>query len=517
MVSQAQESDSKDREIASLRAENRILRAMLEAATSRPPEQRIEDARQLQLAEIVSPAEEAPERKPETPDRTSAPTIARAKGRRRRVPLAEKIDGLPVEMTTYIIPDVVKDNEELYREIEPEKAVEVIYRKPKLSLHLIVRRKFVMKDSPGRAPVVGKAPPRFSSSFVSGSLAVAIVLDKYSFHGTLYRMERKLLELGLDLSRKTQSDIVERFAAFMEPLYELMKRRALESPYLQIDETFIKYLNGKGGGGSTGYFWAVNDVGEAVVMTWIPDRKHGNVGKVLKNWIHEDPNWLGLLQSDGYEGYPAFAAAHPRVELLACWAHAFRKLRDALASDRALVLPAMELVGQLYKLEQRWDELKLGHEDRRRERALRSLPVAAAIRAQLELIDSDLSALPSSAARKAAVYALKRWDALVACLRHGHTRLDTNALERQFRDSAIGKKNWMFVGHPQAGQKSAVIYTLLACCKIHRVNPEMYLSSVLDQLVAAEGRPSEQLLESLLPRSWIATHPEAIVKEQARA
>lgn len=513
----ANRCESLEKEVAALRAENGTLRSIIDALSATVPDRKIEDARQMQLAEIVSPAEDAPEDAPEAPKDAAAPSIARAQGRKRRVPLAEKIDGLPVEKITYIIPDAVKGSEELYREIEPEEAVEVIYRKPKLYLHRIVRRKFVRRDVSGRAPIVGKAPPRFSSSFVSASLAIAIVLDKYSFHGTLYRIERKLLELGLELSRKTQSDIVERFAAFMEPLYDLIKRRALESPYLQIDETFIKYLNAEGGGGSTGYFWAINDVGEAVVMMWIPNRKHENVGIVLKNWIPDDPNWLGQLQADGYEGYPTFAAAHPQVELLACWAHAFRKLRDAVASDQTLVLPAMKLVGQLYKLEERWDEQKLGHEDRRRERALHSLPVAAAIRAQLELIDSDLSALPSSAARKAAVYALNRWDALVACLRHGHTRLDTNALERQFRDSAIGKKNWMFVGHPQAGQKSAVIYTLLACCKIHRVNPEMYLSSVLDQLVAAEGRPSAQLLESLLPRNWIASHPEAIVKEQARA
>ena len=190
---------------------------------------------------------------------------------------------------------------------------------------------------------------------------------------------------------------------------------------------------------------------------------------------------------------------------------------QGLAADRELVLPAMKLIGRLYELEELWDRLALGVSDRKRAREAESLPIAAEIRRELEAITSDLSILPSSDARKAAAYALRRWDALEACLRHGHTRLDTNSLERQFRDSAIGKKNWMFVGHPQAGQKSAVIYTLLACCKIHRINPEPYFSSVLDQLVAADGNPSQQLLESLLPQAWIASNPEALVKEPARA
>jgi len=252
-------------------------------------------------------------------------------------------------------------------------------------------------------------------------------------------------------------------------------------------------------------------------LEWFPNRRHENASTVLHGWIQNGCEWEGQLQSDGYEAYASFAAGSEAVELLACWAHAFRKLRDALESDRELVLPAMKLIGRLYELEELWDEQALGEPERKRARESESLPIAAEVKRELEAITSDLGVLPSSAARKAAAYALRRWDALEACLRHGHTRLDTNSLERQFRDSAVGKRNWLFVGHPQAGQKSAVVYTLLACCKIHRINPEAYFSALLEQLVAADGSPSEQLLESLLPQVWIASNPEALVKEPARA
>src|SRR5690606_4745702 len=117
------------------------------------------------------------------------------------------------------------------------------------------------------------------------------------------------------------------------------------------------------------------------------------------------------LQSDGYEAYRSFAAGREDVELLACWAHAFRKLRDALAADRELVLPAMKLIGRLYELEERWDRLGLADSERELARGSESLPVAAEIRQELETIAADLSVLPSSAAHKAAAYALKRWDA----------------------------------------------------------------------------------------------------------
>ena len=524
MAGLAQRCEALEKENAALSVEVKTLRAIIEAS-ARPKETRLEDARQEQIefAEATAPAED-PARAREISDAQEQPEreVPSLKGGRRgkrRIPLAEKLDGLPVGKVTNIIPEPVAENPELYREAGSEESVEVIYRSASISLHKIVRKKFVAKDSPQSAPVVAKSPPRFSSSFVSASLAVAIVLDKYDFHGTLYRMERKFRQMGIDLSRKTQSDAVERFSLWVRPIYELLKRRALEKPYLQIDETFVKYINGKLSGSSTGYFWAICDPEEGAVMEWIANRRHENADNVLKHWILETESEPSprQLQSDGYAAYERYAGSREGVELLACWAHAFRKLRDALKTDRALVLPAMELIGELYKLERRWDEQGLDAEGRKAARSEESLPLAAKVKAELERIVSDLTILPSSDARKAAAYALKRWEALEGCLRHGHTRLDTNALERQFRDSAIGKKNWMFIGHPQAGQKSAIIYTLLANCRIHRINPEPYFADLLDKLVSADGKHSEQLLEELLPKAWIASHPEALVKEPARS
>ncbi len=496
-------------------AENKTLRAIIEASTLKT-EAKLEAPGQLQieLAEISAPAEEAPAES--QPDRET-PSLKGKRRRKPRIPLAEKLEGLPVEKITHVIPEEVKASPDLYREIGGEESIEAIYKAARISLHKIVRKKFVKKQERGAAPVVAKSPPRFSSSFVSASLAIAIVLDKYDFHGTLYRMERKFRQMGIDLSRKTQSDAVERFSIWVRPLYELLERHALESRYLQIDETFIKYINGKLGGSSKGYFWAISVPGEGAVLRWRSNRRHENAYQVLKEWIPEGDESKRQLQSDGYQAYAKFAEDNKSVELLCCWAHAFRKLRDALKTDRDAVLPAMKLIGKLYDLERDWDEQRLDEAGRKLARAEKSLPIASEVKAELQKITSDITILPSSEARGAANYALNRWEALEACLRHGHTRLDTNALERQFRDSAIGKKNWMFIGHPQAGEKSAIIYTLLASCRIHRINPQAYFADILDKLVAADGTPSQELLESLMPQSWIAAHPDAFVKEPPQA
>jgi len=69
----------------------------------------------------------------------------------------------------------------------------------------------------------------------------------------------------------------------------------------------------------------------------------------------------------------------------------------------------------------------------------------------------------------------------------------------------------MLIGHPEAGQKSAIIYSLLQTCTIHRINPYDYLSDVLDKLIPHDGRPPEELLKTLMPENWAKAHPDKLV------
>ncbi len=59
--------------------------------------------------------------------------------------------------------------------------------------------------------------------------------------------------------------------------------------------------------------------------------------------------------------------------------------------------------------------------------------------------------IPNNNFRVALNYTANQWPELLECLKHGHTRLDTNLLESKFRPTKIGAKNWMFIGHPDAG------------------------------------------------------------------
>lgn len=479
----------------------------LEMVQSRQPV-KAEDERQLSLAvehtETVSVERE---------EQTSVPgplpsSKSKSKGKK-RVKVDAKFENLPVTKETVYIPNEVKKNPDLWKEIGQEETIEIIVEPTKLSRHRIIYKKYRSVIDRSASPIIAKAPIRFSSSYVSSSLAIYIVLSKYLEHSPLCRLEKKFARMGVDITRQCQSDAVERFSLWLRPLYELIDKRARQSNYLQVDETFIQYINGRNPGGGQGYFWAINAPNLAMVFKWIANRQHQNVPTLLEGFS-------GVLQSDGYAGYKKYADKTPGVTLAACWAHTFRKFRQGLEHEPGKATSMMDLIKKLYELEEQWDSQGVTDQQRKELREKKSIPIAEDIKKELDAHAGNLS-IPANDFRKAVGYAAGQWEALMQCLKHGHTRLDTNLLESKFRPTKIGEKNWMFIGHPQAGDKSAIIYTLLACCRIHHIEPQAYFTDLLQKLVPADQRPSDNLLESLLPWNWAKDNPQGIIKELPKA
>ena len=115
--------------------------------------------------------------------------------------------------------------------------------------------------------------------------------------------------------------------------------------------------------------------------------------------------------------------------------------------------------------------------------------------------------LPQSLLSKAIHYTRELWTELNRYTDDGLAEIDNNPIENAIRPTAIGKKNWLFFGSPDSGQDSAVIYTLLACCHRHDINPAAYLTDVLSKLPDMQQKD----LPSLLPSQWIKDHPDAKV------
>ena len=107
---------------------------------------------------------------------------------------------------------------------------------------------------------------------------------------------------------------------------------------------------------------------------------------------------------------------------------------------------------------------------------------------------------PTSAMGSAISYALTLWPQLLRFRDDGRLEIDNNLVENAVRPTALGKKNWMFIGHPDAGQRSAILYTLLENCKRRGINPQEYLFDILSRIPAM----TNQHTRSLTPANWQA-------------
>ena len=110
----------------------------------------------------------------------------------------------------------------------------------------------------------------------------------------------------------------------------------------------------------------------------------------------------------------------------------------------------------------------------------------------------SLVVLPKAPIADAIGYARNQWGALTRFLDDARLKLDNNTAERQLRRVAVGRKNWLFAGSDEGAERACVLYSLIASCKLHGVNPFDYLRDVL---VRVGDHPARDVL-ALSPKNW---------------
>jgi transposase len=422
-------------------------------------------------------------------------TYERTKGPAAPRPLpAENFAHLPVKETVVIEPAAVQADPTLYEKIGEERTFEVDVIPPQLFKREIVRPKYRHRLDRSRAPLVAAAPARpVAGGYASAGLLAWVLIAKYCDHLPLYRQEKMLARWGAKISSQTMTDWVRIGAEWLEPLYKRMQHDLLASGYVQVDETPVRCNDPdeKRGGTTQGWLWVISRPGGEVVFDWRRSRRQEELTSLLDGY-------RGILQSDAYAAYPGFVRAHQGVVWVGCWAHARRKFFEALADSPKAAQWVLRLIGRLYALERQWDEQNVG--DQRAELRTKHFarPLYWLKRVALRM---QQQALPKSGLGQACAYLLNQWTPLTAHLQYSQTRLDNNLVENAIRPSAIGKKNWLFIGHPDAGQRSAIIYSLVVSCQRHGKNPHAYLRDVLNRLPAMTTKDD---LAPLLPANWSA-------------
>jgi hypothetical protein len=205
----------------------------------------------------------------------------------------------------------------------------------------------------------------------------------------------------------------------------------------------------------------------------------------------------GWVHADGFAGYNAIwrpqQGQPPAVQHVACWAHARRYLFDEFERTRSPIAEeGLQRIQALYVIEAEINGLS--PEQRHAERQARSKPLLAALQDWMEAQRRRLSG--KSDLGKALQYALGRWDALMRYLDDGRLSIDNNLAERLLRGIAMTRKNFLFLGSDAGGERAAVIYTIAETAKLNGLNPEAYITTVLDRL--AKGHPASKI-DDLLP------------------
>lgn len=326
-----------------------------------------------------------------------------------------------------------------------------------------------------------------------------VIVSKYGDHLPLYRLERIFERHRIDIARSTMCDWMAQCADVLRPLYELMVKEVLKSAVIHTDDTPVDVLDPKLKTTRTGRFWIYlgDEQHPYDVFTYTPNRTRDGPMKFLAGWGKDNRVYL---QADAFGGYDGIYAgqAGGKVTEVACWAHARRKFYDARNSDAASATAALAHIRLLYDVEDQTRELKPAERA-----ALRRQIALPRLQQFKSWLDQQQAAnggpvLPKSPVGQAITYALNQWEALSVYVTDGDLDIDNNAAENALRRVALGRKNWLFCGSDNGGATAAVLFSLIATCQRHKVNPLDYLRDVLARIAA---HPMSRLTE-LLPDQW---------------
>ncbi len=188
-----------------------------------------------------------------------------------------------------------------------------------------------------------------------------------------------------------------------------------------------------------------------------------------------------------------------------CMAHARRKFHELHVTGQSLIsIEALELFQTLYAVEREIDErfeknptpIPRDAQIVRQIRQEKAKSVADKLYAWLQ--QKRLGTTKNAAITKAIEYCLKRWTALTRYLDDGNLPIDNNWAENQMRPWALGRKNWLFAGSLESGQRAANIMSLIQSARLNGLDPYAYLADVLRRLPT---HPDSQI-DELLPHVW---------------
>jgi transposase len=351
-------------------------------------------------------------------------------------------------------------------------------------------------DGRGGVKTAPSVPAVIEKGIAEPGLLAQIVVAKYADHLPLHRQQGIFARHGADLSKSTMCDFVADVSDLTMPVVKELKRGIVTGSVIHSDDTHVTVQDaGANGGSRRAFVWVYIGENGDVVFDFTDSRSREGPELFLTGF-------QGYLQVDAYAGYDNIFATRKVIEV-ACWAHVRRRFFAAAKLGVEIGAKVVEAIQALYAIERHAAAL-----DPDQRRALRQKDAKPILDAMLPWLQGESQrALPASVLGKAFSYCLKLWPALVRYLEDGRLAIDNNISERAMRRVAVGRKNWMFAGSNEGGKRAANLYSLIASCHAHGVDPWSYLKDILPRLATT---PQSRITE-LTPRGWKASRAQVIV------
>ena len=398
---------------------------------------------------------------------------------------------------THIYPEI--SNPENWTELAPE-ITEVLERDPaRWFVCRIIRNKYVLKNKSlvqdTEKQIITAPMPvlPIAKSYAGATLLADIVIDKYVNHLPFYRQIQMFKQQGISIAPATINGWFGNVADLMRPAYYRLKELVLRSGYIQSDETTIPIINNEKHKTVNGYIWMIRAVTEDLVFFHYD---YGSRAQKVALQLFKD--YQGVIQTDGYAVYDIYENKKG-VLPIGCWAHARRKFEEALKEDEVRASYALDQIGLLYDVERRADKENLSDEERSELRSRLAYPIMVAF--EKWMLREYPKVLPKGRIGKALRYTYNIYHKLTRYHMDGRLKIDNNLGENAIRPIALGRKNWLFCGNHESAENAAIMYSMLGCCKAHKVNFRDWLVFFLNNIHKYDDDYSKDLAE-LLPHNF---------------
>jgi transposase len=369
-----------------------------------------------------------------------------------------------------------------------------------------IRYKYACKNCEGvedDGPTVKIAPVPsqiISKGMATPGLLAYIATAKYADALPLYRQEKIFGRYGIDLSRVTMAGWMVKTAQACTPVMELLYKVLLCGPVVNADETPVQVMKEPGRKNTTkSYMWVFRGgpIEKPVILFRYSPTRVGEIAAQMLN------GYEGYVQSDGFCGYNILEKNGSPIRLLGCMFHVrrnFIKVVDARGragpARTGSAEVALSYIARLYEVEKYAAKNKLSSEKIYELRRQRSGPILEEFKAWMDKRVEQIP--PKSLLGKAFSYALSNWPRLIRYLEDGRLKPDNNAAENAIRPFVIGRKNWLFAGHPKGANASATLYSLIETAKACGLEPYRYLRFLFERIPYASTEPDYQ---ALLPQT----------------